>query len=217
MDLTFEEFYAEQLPAMKSAEEMLLRIADQYVLAAEDGRMIQPVIYCTSRIKSPDSALQKLERCGWEKNRSAALTELYDIIGLRIVCSFIDDVYQVSDWLKARPEFEVDEIKDYIAFPKPNGYRSLHLKVRIREGPSSGFRAEIQIRTIAIDFWATLEHQLKYKQEIEHETLIRKELKRCADEIASVDLSMQTIRDLICDGWSMDRKDGNPRDSLLRV
>lgn len=87
--------------------------------------------------------------------------------------------------------------KDYYAYPKPNGYRSYHILLKIADGAGKGCRAEIQVRTIANDFWATLEHQIKYKKDMPNEKLIRSELKRCADEIASVDLSMQTIRDII--------------------
>ena len=92
--------------------------------------------------------------------------------------------------------------KDYIAYPKANGYRRLHLIIQFTKFDLQGVEAEIQIRTIAIDFWATLEHQIKYKGNVPHEKTIRRELKRCADEIASVDLSMQTIRDILqSDTW----------------
>ena len=91
-------------------------------------------------------------------------------------------------------EIEIIKIKDYIAYPKENGYRSYHMILKIKE---LNLNAEIQIRTIALDFWANLEHQMKYKKHIKNEEMIRSELKRCADEIASVDLSMQTIKDLI--------------------
>ncbi|MCD8077093.1 MAG: hypothetical protein LUE63_01710, partial [Lachnospiraceae bacterium] len=107
-----------------------------------------------------------------------------------------------SRGLQARDEYEVREVKDYISYPKPNGYRSLHLILRFTGGRMKGLQAEIQVRTIAIDFWAALEHQMKYKQTIDssYEKIVREELKRCADEIASVDISMQTIRDLLCGG-----------------
>lgn len=127
----------------------------------------------------------------------SALTNVYDAVGVRIVCGFIDDVYRVAYWFEKNRKIEVLMRKDYYAYPKSNGYRSLHLCLRILEGEAAGVRAEIQIRTMAIDFWATLEHQLKYKKEIENEELIRSELKRCADEIAATDMSMQTIRDML--------------------
>ena len=89
------------------------------------------------------------------------------------------------------------EKKDYIAYPKSNGYRSLHLIIRFTTDDLKDITAEIQLQTIALDFWAALEHQIKYKHDVPQEEIIRSELKRCADEIASVDLSMQTIREIL--------------------
>ncbi len=124
---------------------------------------------------------------------------MHDTVGIRIVCSFVDDVYEISKWLYGRKEFKIIAEKDYISYPKPNGYRSLHLILQFTDGIAQGMAAEIQLRTIAIDFWAALEHQMKYKHQIKHEKVIQDELKRCADEIASVDVSMQTIRDILRD------------------
>lgn len=147
--------------------------------------------------------MRKLERRGSLTDGRAALEKMHDAVGVRIVCSFLDDVYKIADWLGTRSEFEIAETKDYIAYPKPNGYRSLHLVLSFSSHSDSKLMAEIQLRTIAIDFWAALEHQMKYKKDIEHEKTIRSELKRCADEIASVDVSMQTLRDLILnDQWN---------------
>lgn len=113
------------------------------------------------------------------------------------VCAFTDDVYRVASWLSARPEIRVKTVKDYIATPKPNGYRSYHLILTLTDGPGAWMTAEVQLRTIAADFWAALEHQMKYKHTVKHEH----ELKRCADEIASVDLSMQTIWELLSENF----------------
>ena len=108
----------------------------------------------------------------------------------RIICSFVDEIYEVKDWINS--SFEVVEVRDYLSHPKPSGYRSLHVIIKV-----DGCLVEIQVRTIALDFWANLEHQIHYKKDIEDEELIRSELKRCADEIASLDLSFQTIKDRI--------------------
>ena len=124
----------------------------------------------------------------------AATGSVCDAVGLRIICSFASDVLEIVRRLEADPRIHVTAKKDYLAVPKPNGYRSIHLQIRLRE---TDLPAEIQVRTIAMDFWATLEHQIKYKKTIADEALIRSELKRCADEIASVDLSMQTIREIL--------------------
>ena len=190
--LTYEEYYGSYYPSMLRTQKELLDLTDQF--CRKDTIDLKPIVYCCSRIKSPDSMIQKLERLGHPTDCRSALTNAHDAIGLRIICAFAEDVYQIVHWLKSRPEITITREKDYIAYPKPNGYRSYHLQVQMLE---TQLPAEIQVRTIATDFWATLEHQLKYKKDIPHEELLRSELKRCADEIASVDLSMQTIREII--------------------
>lgn len=199
--MTQKEFYGTFFPNLQETERLLNQLTEQYTKENSKKAEIQPVAYYSSRIKSPESMLGKLKRRKLPNDVSVAMKEFYDAVGLRIVCSFVDDVYLIADWLKNRPELKVVQVKDYIAFPKPNGYRSLHLQAEMMMESCAGMHAEIQLRTIAIDFWATLEHQLKYKQNLPHEDLIRGELKRCADEIAATDLSMQTIRDLISDNF----------------
>lgn len=195
--MTLEEFYGPSLPAMQAAEEHILSLiaASPYARETEDG--LQSVLYCRSRLKSPESMTKKLQKRGFPVTAESALTNVHDAVGVRAVCAFTDDVYALYAWLLQQPSLTVTEVKDYIAFPKPNGYRSLHLIVRISEGPGEGVTVELQIRTIATDCWAALEHQIKYKREVSHAELMEDELKRCADEIASVDLSMQTLRDII--------------------
>lgn len=196
--MTYEEYYGDGLPHLKHMEKVLLELVRQYpAKGSPDG--MEPILYCNSRIKQPESMIRKLERCGLPTDGQSALSSMHDAVGIRIVCSFVDDVYKIARWLGTRDEFAIAETKDYISYPKPNGYRSLHLVLAFPSGPEQGLMAEIQLRTIAIDFWAALEHQMKYKKSIEHEKTIRDELKRCADEIASVDVSMQTLRDLILD------------------
>lgn len=197
--MTEEAFYGEELKYLKQAERQLLAAIAEYPYPAESGvpDSLHPIQYCISRIKSPESMEAKLKKRGLPVNAKTALNEVNDALGVRIICSFMDDVYKIADWLLKRPEIEAVAKKDYIAYPKPNGYRSYHLIVKILDGPGKGVTAEIQMRTIALDFWASLEHQLKYKHEVADEALVKEELKRCADEIVSVDLSMQTIRDCL--------------------
>lgn len=195
--MTDEEFYGSAFPALKEAEKILLKMVEQYVETAGKSARIKPVETCQSRIKSSQSMIDKLKRLNLEVNMQSALYKVYDAVGIRIICGFIDDVYLVAEWLSRQPEIEIVGKKDYIAYPKPNGYRSLHMRVKLKVGMGTEIFAEIQIRTMAIDFWATLEHELKYKKTIKQEALIRNELKRCADEIAATDLSMQTIRDIM--------------------
>lgn len=190
--MTNEEYYGSAYINMLRAQTQLQELIS--IFPDQNAADLKPIVYCCTRIKRPESMIQKLKLLDLPIDSSTALSEVYDAIGFRIICAFTEDVYTIVHWLKSRPEIEVVREKDYIAYPKPNGYRSLHLQIWLTE---VHLPAEIQVRTIATDFWATLEHQLKYKKDIPHEELIRSELKRCADEIASVDLSMQTIRDII--------------------
>ena len=115
-------------------------------------------------------------------------------MGGRIVCGFLSDVYETRDRIATLPGYEVVEERDYIRHAKPNGYRSYHMILRTAEG----YLIEVQLRTISMDTWAALEHHLQYKkQHVGNQRLIVQELKRCADELASTDVSMQTIRDMI--------------------
>lgn len=188
--MTHEEFYKEYYETLLGAEKRLHDIITQF----EENDDEKKIAYCTSRIKSPESMTQKLRKKGVEVNSENAIKKVNDAVGIRVITSFVDDIYKVSGWIKKQEDIEVIKIKDYIAYPKPNGYRSYHMILRLMQ---YDINAEIQIRTIALDFWASLEHQMKYKKNIKDEVMIRSELKRCADEIASIDLSMQTIKDLI--------------------
>ncbi len=194
MSMTREEFYGDALEGLQLAERKILSLAQTYKDTVCEDEKIEPIVYCCSRIKSPESVLQKCRIRGIGETAEDAIANFYDLVGVRVICAFSADVYSVAEWLKGRPEIEVTQEKDYYAYPKPNGYRSYHMLLRTLPENTN---AEIQIRTIATDFWATLEHQMKYKKEIADEKMIRAELKRCADEIASVDLSMQTIREII--------------------
>jgi len=160
--------------------------------------------HLTSRLKTEASMREKLKRRGLTETTENALYQMKDAIGLRIVTRFVDDIYRVKEKLAALPGVAIDEEKDYIQNVKPSGYRSLHLILRCEietadlYGRIPGlFFAEVQIRTIAMDSWASLEHEMHYKREGENRALIAAELKRCADDLASCDLSMQTIRNLI--------------------
>lgn len=195
--MTPQEFYGAAYAQLCAAEQQLTELIGRCPIARDSGAGEGAVLYCSSRIKTPESMMGKLKKNGLPPTGRAAMEHMHDAVGVRAVCAFTDDVYRVAAWLAAQPELRRETVKDYIASPKPNGYRSYHLIVYLTAGPGAGVRAEIQLRTIAADFWAALEHQMKYKHTVHHERLIRDELKRCADEIASVDLSMQTIRELL--------------------
>ena len=122
------------------------------------------------------------------------------LLGMRIICNYIEDVYEVAEMLKHYRDLEVIMEKDYIKNPKPNGYRSYHIIFKLNldlAGEITPVYIEIQIRTIAMDFWSSLEHEMKYKKNVKNQELIVEELKRCADEIATTDLNMQTIKKMI--------------------
>lgn len=171
--MTYEEFYGIEYDKFKNVLE--------HVLNTIQSSSFDCIQYTTSRIKSPESVLKKIGN---------DYSLLHDIIGVRIICSFVDEIYEIKDWIHSC--FKVVEVRDNLSYPKLSGYRSLHVIVKV-----DGCLVEIQVRTIALDFWANLEHQIHYKKDIEDEELIRSELKRCADEIASLDLSFQTIKDRI--------------------
>ena len=152
------------------------------------------------RLKTDESMVEKLTRKGCPVTAEAAVSEVRDAVGFRIVCRFIDEIYENREKILQLPGVSVVKEKDYVRHVKPNGYRSYHmiLDVAVPEDAVRGhYFAEVQLRTIAMDSWAALEHEMKYKHEIQNAELIGRELKRCADELASCDVSMQTIRNLI--------------------
>ena len=193
-----EEFYGtREYQKLKITEKRLMDLIELYSATKRANEGVKSIVYSCSRIKTPESMTEKLVKRGFEPTKEAALSVIFDAVGVRAVCAFAEDVYRLVKWLKQQRAISIVTEKDYYEYPKPNGYRSYHILLIMTEEEIKGCHAEIQIRTIANDFWATLEHQLKYKKDIPNEKLIRNELKRCADEIASVDLSMQTIRDII--------------------
>ncbi len=156
-----------------------------------------PISSIHTRLKSQTSILEKMARLGVAPTRENVETYLDDIAGIRVICSYIDDIYRLADALTRQADIKLIEKKDYISNPKPNGYRSLHLIVSVPiffAESVKEVKAEVQIRTIAMDFWASLEHQIKYKKHVEHAGNVIARLKECADEIAHVDETMQQLR-----------------------
>lgn len=185
--------YGTHLPQMEAVMQEILEKIGQFRAEMSKELGSDPVEHCLSRIKSEDSMREKCRRKGLPETEASALQEIHDAIGIRVVCAFLKDVYDMRDRLLTVPEYTLIEEKDYIHHAKPNGYRSYHMILQVR-----GYYAEIQLRTISMDTWAALEHHMKYKKKVpDNEKLISAELKRCADELASTDVSMQTIRDMI--------------------
>lgn len=157
----------------------------------------QPITDIKTRLKSPISIQEKLERKGFPVTMQSIEENIFDIAGIRVVCSFPDDVYMLEEALLKQDDIRLIERKDYIANPKPNGYRSLHLIVEIPiflATEKRFMKAEIQLRTIAMDFWATLEHQLRYKKDTEFTEEMAIELDKCAEISANLDKRMEELR-----------------------
>ena len=191
-----QSIYGAYRPALENTMAMLSSKIQELSQKNEalTGEKLYEHLLC--RIKSEESMREKLERKGLPVTTESALDSVHDAIGLRIVCLFVDDVYTIVNYIKHFEGVTVTEEKDYIKNAKPNGYRSYHMILKVAS-EMRDFYAEIQLRTIAMDTWAALEHELKYKKDIEDPALIIEELKRCANELASCDISMQTLRSLI--------------------
>lgn len=150
-----------------------------------------------TRIKQPMSIFEKLKRRGEEVTVENIEACLNDVAGIRVICSFPEDIYTIARLLEKQDDIKVLKRKDYIKNPKENGYRSLHLIVEIPiflANEKKYMKVEVQFRTIAMDFWASVEHKLKYKKDIKNPEQIAEQLRHCADTIADVDFRMQAIR-----------------------
>ena len=159
-----------------------------------------PIHHMQSRMKSIRSMMEKLERKHLQQSIPSAVDNLTDIAGIRVICSYLQDVYTVADLLTSQDDVHVVKVRDYIKHPKSNGYRSLHLVVEVPVYLSEGrlsVPVEVQIRTIAMDFWATLEHSLRYKAQDEVPQSISDELLQTATDIAALDKRMQDIHDKV--------------------
>ncbi len=161
-----------------------------------------PIEGIQSRLKSAESIIEKLQRKGLKVSAKEIEKNLYDVAGIRVICSFIDDIYMLKESLERQDDITVLEEKDYIKNPKENGYRSLHLIVEIPIfllNEKKMMKVEVQLRTIAMEFWANLEHKLRYKKNLDASLLskVGRDLSTCADVSAKLDLKMQNIRDMI--------------------
>ncbi|MBQ7753011.1 MAG: GTP pyrophosphokinase family protein [Treponema sp.] len=160
------------------------------------NRTRNPISTVKSRIKSPESIAKKLEKKGLPVNFDSMMKNLNDIAGVRVICPYISDIYSVRDMLLKQPDLTLIKQNDYIDNPKESGYRSLHLVMEIPVYLSKtehNVRVEIQLRTIAMDFWASLEHQLRYKNIAKVPDSVRRELFRVAETIAMTDREMEEI------------------------
>lgn len=189
----FQEMMMMYTCAIREAKTKLEVLNDE--LSVRNKR--NPIEVIKSRVKKPLSIVEKLRRRGFEVSIASVLANLDDVAGIRVICSFVDDIYQIADMLVRQDDVKVISVKDYIKNPKENGYRSYHMIIEIPvffSNEKKYMRVEVQIRTIAMDFWASLDHQLKYKKEVTDASEISEELKKCAQVIAQTDETMLAIR-----------------------
>lgn len=171
-----------------------------------------PISSVQTRLKSTASTMAKLTKLGSAITIDSIEEKINDIAGVRVICSYIDDIYMIADAITKQHDVELITKKDYIKAPKENGYRSLHLLIKVPVFLSDrnvDMKVEVQIRTIAMDFWASLEHQLRYKQTFDEDCELSKELKLCAEIINSTDEKMLSLRERVealQDGVSDDEK-----------
>ena len=159
-----------------------------------------PIESMTTRLKKPSSIIEKLKRRNLPLTVDSIRENLHDVAGVRVICSFVKDIYLLADKICSQDDIRVIERKDYIKKPKDNGYRSLHLILEVPVFFITGkkwMKVEVQLRTIAMDFWASIEHKIKYKKEIDDIEFISTKLKKCADNINSLDDEMEIISEII--------------------
>lgn len=192
----FQDIFISYQSAIKEVGTKIEILNDEF--QAKQKR--NPIEHIKARVKSPGSIIKKLQRKGLEVSLPSAKENLTDIAGIRIICSFIDDIYIIAKLLSEQDDIVLIEEIDYIKNPKPSGYRSLHLILQVPvffSDHTEYVKVEVQIRTIAMDFWASLEHKLHYKGSEKVPDAITQELRDCADVIAETDRKMQNIHTML--------------------
>lgn len=161
-----------------------------------------PIESIKTRLKSPESIAKKLNKMGLNMSPETVERELHDVAGVRVICSFLDDIYMLSECLVNQADVTLIEKKDYIKYPKENGYRSLHLIIEIPiflHDHTRNMKVEVQLRTITMESWADLEHKLRYKKDLSEEvqTHIGEELAECAALCNTLDKKMQSVKNIV--------------------
>ena len=203
-------FNQPQLEQLKALKQELTRFMMSYKFGLEEIQTkieilkqefelvheYNPIEHVKSRLKNPESILKKVQRRGYDWTIDSIRDNVRDIAGIRINCSFVSDIYKVSDMLQKQKDITVVEFKDYIAAPKPNGYQSLHMILQIpvfMSDRTEDVYVEVQIRTIAMDFWASLEHKIYYKYDKDVPQHLKDGLKEAAETITALDRKMEQI------------------------
>ncbi|MBP5578292.1 MAG: GTP pyrophosphokinase family protein [Ruminococcus sp.] len=196
--IPLKEFFTYYKCAIMEIETKFRVLNEQFSINGESN----PIEFIQSRIKNYGSIYRKIISRNIPRNLEAIGENISDIAGIRVVCSFVQDIYRLADCFLKQDDIFLIEKKDYIENPKPNGYRSLHLIVEVPiflENEKRLVKAEVQLRTIAMDFWASLEHKLRYKKDLPQNKLdmLTDDLKKCADQSAEWDIRMQDIKNII--------------------
>ena len=202
---TFQKFFTSSKDLMSCYRCAIMEIETKFRVLNERFSLTHdrnPIDNIQTRLKSPESIHEKLIRKNLPLTLEAVEENLFDIAGVRVVCSFVDDIYMLADCLLRQDDITLIGQKDYIENPKENGYRSLHLIVEVPiflQNEKKLMRVEVQLRTIAMEFWANLEHQLRYKKDLSPKIIARttRQLNECAQLSSILDSQMQDIRDMI--------------------
>jgi len=182
--------------ALKQVETKIEILNDEF----QHVHQYNPIEHIKARIKTPESIVKKLKRHGYESTIDNMVQHINDIAGIRIICSFTSDIYRIADMLRQQKDIQVVAIKDYITYPKTSGYKSYHMIVTVPVYLSDRIvdtKVEIQIRTVAMDFWASLEHKIHYKFEGDAPEHIRNELVECAKLVSDLDIRMLSLNEEI--------------------
>ncbi len=194
-NMTAEEFNNATLTysaALKNLNVMFETINDEFIARS----MSNPIEHIKSRLKTPQSISGKLRRKGFEPTWENALEHIDDIAGIRIICAFTTDIYRIATVIESQQHIKVLKVKDYITSPKPSGYRSYHMLIDVPvylSARAEKVTVEVQIRTIAMDFWASLEHKMQYKYKTLIPRQLSDELKDCASIVAFLDERMMNL------------------------
>jgi putative GTP pyrophosphokinase len=193
---TEREFYNVYYDKIAHTEACLLAQIKEKLKAINNQSETKMIEHIITRIKTPDSAFAKLKLIGYEPTGENAIRLLSDVIGIRLITHFIGDIYTIRNILANCGDFDIVKEKDYVRNSKSSGYRGYHIIINTNV---DGFkiRAEIQLRTIAMDCWASLEHQIRYKKGIKNTDLINFELKKCSDDLMSADIAMEQIWNMV--------------------
>jgi putative GTP pyrophosphokinase len=197
------DLFIEYAKINKNYQSAIKEITTKLEVLDDDFQLLHkhnPIHSIGSRVKSPESIAEKIIRKGLPLDFNHLSRQLLDIAGVRVICNYIADIYLISELLKGQPDIRTIREVDYIKTPKENGYRSLHLVISVPVffvDRTEEIPVEVQIRTIAMDFWASLEHQIRYKSKGEIPNFIASELKDCAETIAETDIRMEKIHSFL--------------------